>query len=35
VDKPGAVDDVKRSHMICVALELLRFVAWIIMLAAR
>jgi hypothetical protein len=34
VDEPGVVDYAKRTQMICVALELLRFVDWIIMLLA-
>jgi hypothetical protein len=35
MDEPDAVDYAKRSHVICAAMELLRFVAWIILLLAR
>ncbi len=35
MDEPGAVNNAVTMQMVCVVLELLRFVAWIIMLLAR
>lgn len=35
MDEPDAVDYVTRIQMVCMGLELLRFVAWMIMLVKR
>ncbi|GAA4238717.1 hypothetical protein GCM10022254_55820 [Actinomadura meridiana] len=34
MDEPNAVSYAKRTHVICVAMELLRFLAWIIIVLA-
>lgn len=35
MDEPDAANNAMRTQMICMTLELLRFVAWIIMLVVR
>lgn len=35
MDEPDAVDYAMRTQMVCVILELLRFVVWLIILVER